>query len=103
MNLRLTVDCQKPGEPYLGKRAFTLSGIPCQRWDQQLPHKHQWKDVNFSGDGSIHNASNYCRSPDGATIPWCYTLNPDIRREKCYVRSCEGDSVFIVVFNIDSN
>ena len=54
-------DCMTPGQSYVGKRAFTVTGIPCQRWDQQLPHKHMYNDDNFPDDGSIQQANNYCR------------------------------------------
>ena len=56
-----------PGQSYVGKRAFTVTGIPCQRWDQQLPHKHMYNDDNFPDDGSIQQANNYCRYVTGIT------------------------------------
>lgn len=30
------------GEGYRGRVNVTVSGIPCQRWDSQVPHKHHF-------------------------------------------------------------
>ena len=84
-------DCKVPGKTYSGKRSFTKSGIPCQRWDQQLPHAHGYTDKHFPGNETITDASNYCRTPDGAEIPWCFTLDPELIREDCAVSNCSGN------------
>ena len=66
------------GKSYRGTRNFTKSGLKCQRWDQQTPHKHDY-------EGS---EENYCRNPKDAKTIWCYTTNEDERFEYCDVQSC---------------
>jgi len=41
-------------------------------------------------DGSVNDASNYCRNPDNNYDGglWCYTTDPDKRWESCDVPSC---------------
>ena len=85
-------DCRITGRDYVGKRSFTKSGIPCQRWDQPLPHTHRFNDRDFPANESLTDASNYCRTPDGAEVPWCFTLDPDLRREDCQISNCSGMS-----------
>lgn len=31
---------------------------------------------------------NYCRNPDGSERPWCYTTDPQLKREFCNLPSC---------------
>ncbi|KAJ8302241.1 hypothetical protein KUTeg_021228, partial [Tegillarca granosa] len=57
-----------------------VSGIPCQHWNQQTPHKHHYAYRNFK--------DNYCRNLDNAEMPWCYTLDPSMRWEYCHIPSC---------------
>ncbi|KAG8142601.1 hypothetical protein E2320_005809, partial [Naja naja] len=52
------------------------SGIECQRWDSQVPHQHNFTQENFKCKDL---RENYCRNPDGAEVPWCFTTNPNIR------------------------
>ena len=65
------------GENYRGELSVTVSGLECQRWDDQSPHAH-----NISLNESAHGvgAHNFCRNPDtdegkryNMTAPWCFT------------------------------
>ena len=69
----------KLGVDYNGTKAWTMSGLECQRWDSQTPHKHK-----FTGQ-----EENYCRNPDNHKGgPWCYTTNVDKRWESCDIPLC---------------
>ncbi|KAK2148431.1 hypothetical protein LSH36_498g02008 [Paralvinella palmiformis] len=74
----------------LGKRITTKSGLNCQRWDMQIPHKHPYTDDDMYPDASVTDAANFCRNPsnDPALGPWCYTTDPDVRRETCAISKC---------------
>jgi len=79
-------DCQfgendKDKRGYIGETSQTVSGLTCQAWNVQRPHKHEFGRL---GD------HNYCRNPDGESGVWCYTTNPDKRWEYCDVRECNG-------------
>lgn len=69
---------------YNGTVSMTENGIPCQRWDSQIPHKH---DPHMSPK-DVDN--NFCRNPDNSERPWCYTTNPKFRFEYCRVLKCDG-------------
>ena len=62
--------CQTFGEDgkavddYKGKVAKTTSGLECQMWSEQRPHKHRFGDLG---------EHNFCRNPDGWSGVWCYT------------------------------
>merc|ERR1712179_524345 len=43
------------GEDYEGNVAKTVSGLECQKWSEQKPHKHKFSDLGE------HNS---CRNPD---------------------------------------
>ena len=76
------VDCQVGnGEDYSGETSQTASGLTCQAWNVQTPHRH-----NFGRLG----AHNHCRNPDGEPGAWCYTTSPDKRYELCNVRQCSA-------------
>jgi hypothetical protein len=47
---------------YRGKIAVTQSGINCQRWDLQAPHKPEYTNETNPEDGL---EENYCRNPTG--------------------------------------
>ena len=50
-----------------------LPGFMCQRWDSQVPHTHPYTNPSmFPHDGTLADAANYCRNPDGGPLPWCY-------------------------------
>ncbi|CAC5399117.1 unnamed protein product [Mytilus coruscus] len=73
-------DCYTIGTGYTGKVHCTVSGITCQNWNKDKPHKPYYQlDVS---------ASNYCRDPAATGRPWCYTTNPDLRWEFCPVPKC---------------
>lgn len=41
--LNVTTNCFRgKGEGYRGRVNVTVSGIPCQRWDAQAPHRHHF-------------------------------------------------------------
>merc|ERR1719333_274311 len=80
------VDCQfgenhKAKRGYIGKTSQTVSGLTCQAWNVQTPHKHEFGRL---GD------HNHCRNPDGESGVWCYTTNPEKRWEYCDVRECNS-------------
>ena len=80
------VDCQfgedyKNKGDYIGGTSQTVSGLTCQAWNVQTPHKHEFGRL---GD------HNHCRNPDGESGVWCYTTNPDKRWELCDVRECNS-------------
>jgi integrin beta 3 len=84
------VGCKKSklGTEYAGSISQTISGLTCQSWSSQAPHKHPvFTDLP---DGSQELAKNYCRNhyknPAG---PWCYTTDPSKRWEYCDVKFCE--------------
>ena len=95
-------DCKmtKLGFEYKGNVSVTQSGIVCQRWDSNTPHRPQgeafstraverdkYKD-NYPEE-SIYKAENYCRNPDAEPEgPWCYSVNPKKRWEYCDIPLC---------------
>nr|XP_034318465.1 plasminogen-like [Crassostrea gigas] len=68
------------GKKYFGTINVTKTGIPCQRWDSQTPHKHQFDE--------LADHENYCRNPDEDNGPWCYTTNDTQRYDFCPVPHC---------------
>ena len=66
-----------------GKVSVTQAGIDCQRWDSQHPHTHGYTDPARFADDTLADAANYCRAPDGRTLPWCYTTSADQRWNYC--------------------
>ncbi|KAI8502563.1 hypothetical protein Bbelb_192650, partial [Branchiostoma belcheri] len=78
------------GSTYRGTVNTTQSGLTCQRWDSQSPHVHN-TTVSYPLAG-LHE--NYCRNPDGASRPWCYTTNPDVTREYCDISTCFVDECY---------
>ena len=75
---------------YAGTISWTEGGEQCQNWDSNYPHSHtNKKDRLFPHDGSVKNAKNYCRDPDKAGKPWCYTTDPNVRWQFCDVPICK--------------
>uniref|UniRef100_A0A3Q2L7R0 Plasminogen n=1 Tax=Equus caballus TaxID=9796 RepID=A0A3Q2L7R0_HORSE len=86
-----TYQCLKGrGENYRGRVSVTQSGLTCQRWSEQTPHKHNRTPDNFP---CKNLDENYCRNPDGETAPWCYTTSSETRWEYCNIPSCTSSSV----------
>ncbi|XP_044190115.1 muscle, skeletal receptor tyrosine-protein kinase isoform X2 [Thunnus albacares] len=74
------------GRFYQGSINVTRSGIPCQPWNQQVPHQHR---LSVDVIPELKNSDNHCRNPGGISDkPWCYTSNPNIRWEYCAVPQC---------------
>jgi len=76
------VDCQPCYEgTYIGDTSKTASGLTCQAWNVQTPHKHEYARLG---------QHNHCRNPDGKSGVWCYTSSPEKRWEECDVRECNS-------------
>ncbi|XP_053555980.1 muscle, skeletal receptor tyrosine-protein kinase [Bombina bombina] len=88
----ITKSCYKSrGRYYQGHINTTASGIPCQKWSQQLPHLHRRLPEVFP---ELFNSENYCRNPGGESErPWCYTTDPTVRWEYCNVPLCGTSEV----------
>ncbi|XP_077353469.1 muscle, skeletal receptor tyrosine-protein kinase [Festucalex cinctus] len=84
---QMTTTCYSDrGRFYQGSINVTRSGIPCQPWDQQIPHQHR---LSVDAIPELKNSDNNCRNPGGINDkPWCYTSNPNIRWEYCAVPQC---------------
>jgi len=77
------------GREYTGHESVTANGRQCQAWTSQSPHSHSYGEDDMFPGGSAEAASNYCRNPDdNYSGLWCYTMDPDIRWEKCDVPIC---------------
>ena len=100
---------QKPGRFYIGQVNTTVTGKQCQKWSSNTPHvpSPPYTDDKFP-DGSREAANNYCRNPDFDPLwsqgVWCYTMDPDLRREACDVPECgkyySAARIFSPVFTI---
>ncbi|XP_064174550.1 hepatocyte growth factor-like isoform X1 [Anguilla rostrata] len=78
------------GEGYRGTVGVTPSGVTCQRWDSQVPHNHSYSPQNYKCKDL---RENYCRNPDGADLPWCFTTDPGVRMAFCTnIPRCEADA-----------
>lgn len=86
--------CKKDvkGEDYQGTTSVTMNGKTCQAWSSNTPHAKNPKasDNNNYPDGSMADAKNYCRNPDGSNHVWCYTTDPNVRWEKCDIPICSS-------------
>ncbi|XP_030072909.1 hepatocyte growth factor isoform X2 [Microcaecilia unicolor] len=77
----ITTECIKgQGEGFRGTVNAIYSGTLCQRWDAQYPHQHNFTPENYKCKDLMEN---YCRNPDGAESPWCFTTDPDTRIGYC--------------------
>jgi hypothetical protein len=74
------------GQHYKGNRDYTESGKSCQMWASTFPHKHT----------HTKQTKNFCRNPDSAERPWCYTNDADTRWEYCDVPSCVWNNACMV-------
>ncbi|KAM9329668.1 muscle, skeletal receptor tyrosine-protein kinase [Gastrophryne carolinensis] len=85
----ITKTCYKgKGRHYQGNVNTTASGIPCQKWNQQLPHAHRMMPDVYQ---ELVNSENYCRNPGGEhDSPWCYTADPSVRWQYCDIPLCRA-------------
>jgi len=88
----------KAGRQYIGQLNMTKSGKQCQAWTSNTPHvpNDKFHDTSFP-DGSREAAENYCRNPDSFYLNgvWCYTMDPNVRREDCDVPECGTVCLFL--------
>ncbi|CAH1265180.1 HGF [Branchiostoma lanceolatum] len=73
------------GDKYRGTANTTVSGYDCQAWGEQRPHLHVFDAESYPEAGLD---GNYCRNPDGAARPWCYTTDTNVRWEYCDLQAC---------------
>ena len=65
---------------------MTKSGLICQKWTEQSPHKHTFTPDKY-GDKGVGD-HNYCRNPEEKyPDTWCYTTS-DKRWDWCEVPTC---------------
>ena len=73
------------GSSYTGNMFVTASGIPCQSWTEQCPHRHTMNDTY----PELNLAQNFCRNPQSSgKKPWCFTTDRNKRWEYCDVPKC---------------
>ena len=86
----IKLDCDRGKFSYRGTQNKTRSGRTCQRWDSQEPHPHKYTREYRPYAGL---SENYCRNPSGAwqDYPWCYTTDPAVKYDSCYVPWCQLD------------
>lgn len=101
---KVTTTCYNDrGRFYQGQVNVTRSGIPCQPWNQQVPHQHR---LSVDVIPELKNSENHCRNPGGISDkPWCFTSNHNIRWEYCAVPQCGEQSSgpgYISVVNTES-
>ncbi|KAM8884118.1 hepatocyte growth factor-like isoform 1-T1 [Synchiropus picturatus] len=78
------------GRDYRGTMNVTPEGVTCQRWDSQFPHKHSYLPHHFR---CRDLRENYCRNPDGAESPWCFTTDPKQRTASCtHIPRCDAEA-----------
>ncbi|OWF55781.1 Hepatocyte growth factor [Mizuhopecten yessoensis] len=65
---------------YDGSVTCTWTGIPCQRWDSDYPHEHNY----YPGRSDL---GNRCLLADG-NRPWWFTSDPSVRWDWCPVDEC---------------
>uniref|UniRef100_A0A8C8RFG7 receptor protein-tyrosine kinase n=1 Tax=Pelusios castaneus TaxID=367368 RepID=A0A8C8RFG7_9SAUR len=79
------------GKFYQGSVNVTASGIPCQKWSEQVPHLHRRTPQVFP---ELSEAGNSCRNPGGENErPWCYTKDHSVTWEYCSVPLCGDGSL----------
>eukprot|EP00058_Branchiostoma_floridae_P009843 XP_002595331.1 hypothetical protein BRAFLDRAFT_87568 [Branchiostoma floridae] len=81
-----TTDCQLgDGSTYRGTVSVTESGLECQHWDSQRPHKHDYTARKYP---SADFTENYCRNPSHWHEVWCFTTARRTRWERCDIPFC---------------
>ncbi|KAM6896809.1 hepatocyte growth factor-like [Lycodopsis pacificus] len=90
-DVNVTTSCvQGKGTDYRGTMNVTPEGATCQRWDSQSPHNHAFLPQNFKWKDL---RENYCRNPDGADYPWCFTTDPNQRIANCSnIPRCDAEA-----------
>ncbi|TMS03091.1 Hepatocyte growth factor [Larimichthys crocea] len=90
-DVNVTTSCvQGKGTDYRGTMNVTPEGVTCQRWDSQFPHNHSFLPQNFKCKDL---RENYCRNPDGAHYPWCFTTDPNQRIANCtHIPRCDAEA-----------
>ncbi|XP_030056733.1 prothrombin [Microcaecilia unicolor] len=74
------------GLNYRGQISITKSGIDCQFWVSNFPHKTTINNVSHPDEDLTEN---YCRNPNNSTKgPWCYTRDPTMKEEACAIPVC---------------
>nr|XP_054595709.1 hepatocyte growth factor a isoform X2 [Nothobranchius furzeri] len=96
-DVNTTTSCvQGEGTNYRGTMNVTPEGVTCQRWDSQFPHNHSFLPQNFKCNSCVCSRDlreNYCRNPDDADYPWCFTTDPNQRRAKCtHIPRCDAEA-----------
>ncbi|XP_051885669.1 prothrombin [Pristis pectinata] len=83
----LAGNCYKEiGSNYKGNVSITISGRQCQSWSRNFPHKPEYNPVKYNESDLVNN---YCRNPDDSQRgPWCYTKDPKVKIEACYIPRC---------------
>uniref|UniRef100_A0A8C5HD14 Hepatocyte growth factor-like n=1 Tax=Gouania willdenowi TaxID=441366 RepID=A0A8C5HD14_GOUWI len=85
----ITACIEGKGTDYRGTMSVTPDGVTCQRWDSQFPHNHTFIPQNYKCKDL---RENYCRNPDGADYPWCFTTDPNQRTANCsHIPQCGAD------------
>ncbi|XP_070544098.1 uncharacterized protein [Ptychodera flava] len=79
---RRGIECyaQEDGADYRGRMFAASSGALCKNWSSL--------DLKFTpstAPGKGLGDHNYCRNPNGATMPWCYTSDKSEVKERCAV------------------
>ncbi|CAB4004558.1 coadhesin-like isoform X2 [Paramuricea clavata] len=73
------------GSSYHGNISVTASGIPCQSWTEQCPHRHTMNKTY----PELNNAKSYCRNPQNSgQRPWCFTTDRNKGWEYCDILKC---------------
>ncbi|XP_035003919.1 hepatocyte growth factor a isoform X1 [Hippoglossus stenolepis] len=96
-DVNVTTSCvQGKGTDYRGTTSVTPEGVTCQRWDSQFPHNHSFLPQNFKCNLCVCHRDlreNYCRNPDGADYPWCFTTDPKQRKANCtQIPRCDAEA-----------
>ncbi|NP_001279424.1 prothrombin precursor [Callorhinchus milii] len=74
------------GAGYEGTISLTKSGRECQRWSRNYPHRIKYSSVTHPEANLLEN---YCRNPNDSIYgPWCYTKDPTVQSEECYISKC---------------
>ena len=93
----LCAECKttQAGREYIGRMNTTRNGYTCRSWSLGSTCAEARDDANFP-DGSIAEARNYCRNPDGKSGgPWCHTTDPNRDWDYCAVPLCNGKCKYI--------